>query len=146
MLPHHQRLQKRRNKREEPERGGLKLTYQGRKKDYLEEDSWKKEGFLPFGTDILEEEIPIHSWSESGGINEEFPFVLSDPLDNIKSEEGKASLKQLIMHTESIGVELKDKIIGQDDAIDKLARAFFHAEKRAKKCLTEKDIQRIYRK
>lgn len=72
--------------------------------------------------------------------------MLSDPLDNIKSEEGKASLKQLIMHTESIGVELKDKIIGQDDAIDKLARAFFHAEKRARKCLTEKDIQRIYRK
>lgn len=33
--------------------GGFKLTYQGRNKDYMEEGSWKKEGFLPFGNDIL---------------------------------------------------------------------------------------------
>ena len=41
--------------------GGFKLVYQGRKKDYTEEESWKKEGFLPFG-----EEIPDDADSPQG--------------------------------------------------------------------------------
>ncbi len=47
--------------------GGTKLVYQGPKKDYLEEDSWKKEGFLPFG-----EEIPDDAGNPQGeGENED---------------------------------------------------------------------------
>lgn len=32
--------------------GGLKLVYQGKNQDYMEEESWKKEGFLPFAEEI----------------------------------------------------------------------------------------------
>ena len=61
-------------------KGGFELVYQGREKDYLEEDSWKEEGFLPFG-----EENP----------DDALPFASSDPSDNAKSEEAKALFKQL---------------------------------------------------
>lgn len=42
--------------------GGLKLVYQGDSRDYMEEESWKKEGFLPFA-----EEIPDHAEDLQGG-------------------------------------------------------------------------------
>lgn len=109
--------------------GKLKLVYQGQKEDYLEEDSWKDEGFLPFGEEIPDYADNLEGESENNGIDEELPFASGGSADNAKSEEAKALLKQLTMHAESIGVELKSKIIGQDDAIDKLERAFFHAEK-----------------
>lgn len=128
--------------------GGLKLVYQGRKKDYLEEDSWKKGGFLPFGEKIPDDADNLEGEGEndgidesdektgfvpiSGDIDEELPFAFSGLSDHAKSEEAKASFKQLTMHAQSIGVEIKNKVIGQDDAIDKLERAFFHAEKRTR--------------
>lgn len=111
--------------------GGFKLVYQGEKKDYLEEDSWKKEGFLPFGEEIPDDADNLEGEGENDGIDEKLPFASSGSSDNAKFEEAKASFKQLTMHAESIGVELKNKIIGQDEAIDKLERAFFHAEKRS---------------
>ncbi len=60
------------------------------------------------------------------------PYVNPDLEKKLHREETKASFKQLVMHTESIGVKLKENVIGQDDAIDKLERAFFHAEKSAR--------------
>ena len=59
-------------------------------------------------------------------------FINPDLEKTLHKVETKASFKQLTMHAESIGVELKDKVIGQDDAIDKLERAFFHTEIRAR--------------
>lgn len=35
--------------------GGLKLVYQGENKEYIEEDSWRKRGFLPFGKTISDD-------------------------------------------------------------------------------------------
>ncbi|MBR1599490.1 MAG: viroplasmin family protein [Lachnospiraceae bacterium] len=35
--------------------GGLKLVYQGKDKEYIQEDSWKKKGFLPFGETISDD-------------------------------------------------------------------------------------------
>lgn len=140
--------------------GGLKLVYQGKNKDYLEEDSWKKEGFLPFGEEIPDDGDNLEGSGEndgmdesdkhtgfmpiSDGIDEELPFASSGDSDNAKSEEAKASFKQLTMHAESIGVELKNKIIGQDDAIEKLERAFFHAEKRARLKDKRKGPRNVY--
>ncbi len=46
-------------------------------------------------------------------------------------QQTKQQFKQQIMYTESIGMKLKEKVIGQDDAIDKLEFSFFHAEKSA---------------
>ena len=109
--------------------GGFKLVYQGRQKDYPQEDSWKQEGFLPFG-----EENPL----DTDHIDEE------EKSDKTKSDEAKASFKQLAMHAESIGVGLKNKVIGQDDAIDKLERAFFHAEKRARLNDDRKGPRNVY--
>ncbi len=60
------------------------------------------------------------------------PYVNPDLEKELHRKETKASFKQLVMHTESIGVKLKENVIGQDDAIDKLERAFFHAEKSAR--------------
>lgn len=60
------------------------------------------------------------------------PFVNPDLERELHRKETKASFKQLVMHAESIGVKLREKVIGQDDAIDKLERAFFHAEKSAR--------------
>lgn len=113
----------------ETETGGFKLVYQGRQKNYAEEDSWKQEGFLPFG-----EENPL----DTDHIDEE------ETSDHTKADEAKASFKQLAMHAESIGVELKNKVIGQDDAIDKLERAFFHAEKRARLKDDRKGPRNVY--
>lgn len=47
-------------------------------------------------------------------------------------QQTKQQFKQQIMYTESIGMKLKEKVIGQDDAIDKLEFSFFHAEKSAR--------------
>ena len=47
-------------------------------------------------------------------------------------QQSKQQFKQQIMYTESIGMKLKEKVIGQDDAIDKLEFSFFHAEKSAR--------------
>lgn len=60
------------------------------------------------------------------------PYVNPDLEKKLHKKETKASFKQLIMHVESIGVKLKEKVIGQDDAIDKLESAFFHMEKNAR--------------
>ncbi len=57
------------------------------------------------------------------------PYVNPDLEKKVHRKETKASFKQLVMHAESIGVKLKEKVFGQDDAIDKLERTFFHAEK-----------------
>lgn len=60
------------------------------------------------------------------------PYVNPDLERKLHREETKTSFKQLVMHAESIGVKLKEQVIGQDDAIDKLESAFFHAEKSAR--------------
>lgn len=60
------------------------------------------------------------------------PYVNPDLEKKLHRKETKASFKQLVMHVESIGVKLKEKVIGQDDAIDKLESAFFHMEKNAR--------------
>ena len=57
------------------EEGGLTLVYQGEKKDYLEEDSWKTEGFLPFG-----KKDP-----------NELPFASDSSSDHTKFDEAKAA-------------------------------------------------------
>jgi len=124
--------------------GGFQLVYQGTKKDYLEEDSWRKEGFLPFGEEIPDDAGNLEGEGEKDGIDEGLPFTSGGPSDNAKPEEAKASFKQLTMHAESIGVELKNRIIGQDDAIDKLERAFFHAEKRARLKDKRKGPRNVY--
>lgn len=110
------------------DKGGFKLVYQGIKKDYLEEDSWKEEGFLPFGKDI----------------NAKLPFAADSSFGDARFDEAKALFKELTMYAESIGVGLKNKIIGQDDAIDKLERAFFHAEKRARLKDIRKGPRQVY--
>ncbi len=60
------------------------------------------------------------------------PYVNPDLEKKLHRKETKASFKQLVMHAESIGVKLKEKVIGQDDAIGKLESAFFHTEKNAR--------------
>ncbi len=57
------------------------------------------------------------------------PYANPDLEKELHRKETKASFKQLVMHTESIGVKLKENVIGQNDAIDKLEKAFFHTEK-----------------
>ena len=58
--------------------GEFKLVYQGRKKDYLEESSWKREGFLPFG-----EEIPDDADNPRGEVE-------NDNIDDYSDEYGDA--------------------------------------------------------
>jgi ATP-dependent metalloprotease FtsH len=56
------------------------------------------------------------------------PYVNPDFEKRIDEKDTKSSFRQLVMRTESIGMKLKEKVIGQDDAIDKLERSFFNAE------------------
>lgn len=63
---------------------------------------------------------------------------ISGPYNNpdfetIATEENSdISLQELVMQTNAISIALKEKIIGQNDAIEKLERAFFHTEKNNK--------------
>lgn len=60
------------------------------------------------------------------------PYVNPDLEQELPFKETKMSFKQLAMQAESIGIKLKERVIGQDDAINKLESAFFHAEKSAR--------------
>ena len=54
-------------------------------------------------------------------------------LESVATEESSdVSLQELVMQTNAISIALKEKIIGQNDAIEKLERAFFHTEKNNK--------------
>lgn len=57
------------------------------------------------------------------------PYRNLDFEKTIKEEKDDISLQELVMQTNAISIALKEKIIGQNDAIEKLERAFFHTEK-----------------
>lgn len=50
--------------------GELKLVYQGENQDYMEEESWKKEGFLPFGEEIPDDAGNLQCKGENDDIDE----------------------------------------------------------------------------
>lgn len=47
----------------------------------------------------------------------------------VEIEEPEASMQQLVLQTNAISVALKCEIVGQDAAIEKLEKAYFHTEK-----------------
>lgn len=60
------------------------------------------------------------------------PYKNADFENSIENETKDVSLPLLVMQTSAISIALKEKIIGQNDAIDKLEKAFFHTEKENK--------------
>lgn len=60
------------------------------------------------------------------------PYRNPDFEKTSNEENSDISLQELVMQTNAISIALKEKIIGQNDAIEKLERAFFHTEKNNK--------------
>lgn len=54
------------------------------------------------------------------------------------------SMQELVMHASAIGIELKQAVIGQDEAINKLETSFFHTEKRANISSKRKGPRNVY--
>lgn len=44
-------------------------------------------------------------------------------------EEGKASIRDIVMRASAISIALKEKVVGQNDVIDKIESSYFNAEK-----------------
>lgn len=62
---------------------------------------------------------------------EKVSAIYNNPeIDNVKDRDNKArSMQQIIREARRLRLELKTNIIGQDDAINKLEKAYFHNEK-----------------
>ena len=83
-------------------KGGLKIVYQGENQDYMEEESWKKEGFLPFG-----EEIPDDAGSLQGeGENDD----IDDCLARLYGEDIKDDINDYL--AEVYGKDINDYLAG----------------------------------
>ena len=57
------------------------------------------------------------------------PYENKDLLGQIEVVENELTMKELIMQTNAISIALKESVIGQNEAIEKLEKAYFHKEK-----------------
>lgn len=94
---------------------------------YLELKKYIQEGKRTL-IDIYQEltQNPIYR-SELSKLTLSFPNPDLERIVEIKEPE--ASMQQLVMQTNAISVALKSEIIGQDAAIEKLEKSYFHTEK-----------------
>ena len=64
--------------------GGIKLVYKGSGKELIEEESWKKDGFLPFVELVSDDEVNLQ---DKSGNNVSSEDTLMDNYDHTKEEE-----------------------------------------------------------
>lgn len=57
------------------------------------------------------------------------PFRNPDLEVEFQKEEINASMQDIVMRTSAISIALEEKVIGQNDVIDKFEKSYFHAEK-----------------
>ncbi len=57
------------------------------------------------------------------------PYENKDLLEQRNETETELSMKELVMQTNAISIALKEAVIGQNEAIEKLEKAYFHKEK-----------------
>jgi ATP-dependent Zn protease len=57
------------------------------------------------------------------------PFVNPDIMEEPDIIDVETTMQQLVMQTTAIRIDLKNVIIGQDEAINKMEKAYFHTEK-----------------
>ena len=84
-------------------KGGFKIVYQGENQDYMEEESWKKDGFLPFG-----EEIP----DDAGNLQGEGGYeTVNDCLARLYGEDIKDDINDYL--AEVYGKDINDYLAGK---------------------------------
>lgn len=72
------------------------------------------------------------------------PYVNPHIKAVLKVDNEDISMQQLVMQSTAISIELKDVIIGQDEAINKLEKAYFHTEKNVRLNRKKRGPRNVY--
>lgn len=72
------------------------------------------------------------------------PYVNKDLQKQIEHVETDVSMKELVMQTNAISISLKESVIGQNDAIEKLEKAYFHKEKLVQETENRKGPRNVF--